>query len=293
MDKSWINHRPSIVYCLLPLKLSNDLHHHRKTIPLETEFPSSTTVKLVIILKSDLIRGRTFELFDRAVLSTIKQKRKKRKISCSSLIWRATVPRISSRRAIVTLYRFTRGQHWHSTPGIVGYFSYCLSSFNIKFLRATRRLSRALIAGTGRNFRFRNCENVQWTQSGYFSSSIIRETKERSRSRSLFLETITALLFFHGREIFRFLSQLPQSTQAAAKYHPPWKNSILLSLHRDKGSPRYGAHEYLEKLRKNSAPLRGRNRTWRDVTFTIQCNLNAIRGEGNSPLPPEFEFLSR
>lgn len=221
------------------------------------------------------------------------KKKKKRKISCSSLIWRATVPRISSRRAIVTLYRFTRGQHWHSTPGIVGYFSYCLSSFNIKFLRATRRLSRALIAGTGRNFRFRNCENVQWTQSGYFSSSIIHETKERSRSRSFFLETITALLFFHGREIFRFLSQLPQSTQAAAKYHPPWKNSILLSLHRDKGSPRYGAHEYLEKLRKNSAPPRGRNRTWRDVTFTIQCNLNAIRGEGNSPLPSEFEFLSR
>lgn len=55
------------------------MHHHRKTIPLETEFPSSTTVKLVIILKSDLIRGRTFELFDRAVLCTIKQKTKKKK----------------------------------------------------------------------------------------------------------------------------------------------------------------------------------------------------------------------
>lgn len=218
-----------------------------------------------------------------------KKKKKKNQLLLVNLTGNGTENIIASSDR----HRFIRGQHWHSTPGIVGYFSYCLSSFNIKFLRATRRLSRALIAGTGRNFRFRNCENVQWTQSGYFSSSIIRETKERSRSRSLFLETITALLFFHGREIFRFLSQLPQSTQAAAKYHPPWKNSILLSLHRDKGSPRYGAHEYLEKLRKNSAPPRGRNRTWRDVTFTIQCNLNAIRGEGNSPLPPEFEFLSR
>lgn len=236
MDKSWINHRPSIVYCLLPLKLSNDLHHHRKTIPLETEFPSSTTVKLVIILKSDLIRGRTFELFDRAVLCTIKQKRKKRKISCSSLIWRATVPRISSRRAIVTLYRFTRGQHWHSTPGIVGYFSYCLS--NIKFLRATRRLSRALIAGTGRNFRFRNCENVQWTQSGYFSSSMERQLYTKRKKDRVRVHSFWKPLFFSFTAEKSF-----DSCHNCHNLRKPLRNIIL------RGKTRYFFHFIAIKVR--------------------------------------------